>query len=133
MVSLPSFLQMAAVDHRESLHRLRTMKGQLSSFMSNSIELMTEVGEKPCPTDTRHGEHFDKWGEILYKLSILAAYTSQDLEELTNELREESGLKKLDYTNSPSNQMLVEWVKLMREQAPKFGASVTDEGKLVRS
>ena len=133
MVSLPCFLKMAAVDHRDSLHRLKTMKGQLSSFMSNAFELMTEVGEKPCSTDNRHGEHFDKWGEILYKLTIIAAYTSQDLERLTNDLREESGLKPLDYSDSPSTLVLGDWLKLMKEQAPKFGVSVTDEGKLVRS
>lgn len=124
---------MAAVDHRDTLHRLKTMKGHLSSFMTNAYEVMNEVGEKPCPTDNRHGEHFDRWGEVIYKLTIIAAYTSQDLERLTNELREESGLKPLDYSESPSTQILNDWFQLMKEQAPKFGVSVTDEGKLVRS
>ena len=133
MVSLHSFLRMATVDYRDSLHRLKTMKGQLGSFMSNAFEVMNQVGEKPCPKDTRHGEFPEKWGEILYKLTILAAYTSQDLEQLTNELRAEEGLKPLDYSESPSALILGDWHQLMKEQAPKFGVSVTDEGKLVRS
>ena len=124
---------MATVDYRDSLHRLKTMKGHLSSFMSMSFAVMDEVGEKPCPRDTRHGEFPEKWGEILYKLTIIAAYTSQDLERLTNELRVEEGLKPLDYSESPSTQIIGDWHKLMKEQAPKFGASVTAEGRLVRS
>ena len=124
---------MAAVDHRDSLHRLKTMKGHLSSFMTNAFDVMQEVGEKPCPTDTRHGEHFEKWGEILYKLSVIAAFTAQDIEELTNELREESGLKKIDYTDSTSNRVLVDWLKLMKQEAPKYGVQIPAERRLARS
>ena len=133
MVSLPSFLKMAPVDHRDALHRLKTMKGHLSSFTTNAFEVMHLVGEKPCPTDTRHGEAFEKWGEVLYKLTIIAAYTAKDLEELTNELREEVGEKRLDYSESQSSVIINDWMKLMEEKAPEFGAFVSADGRLVRS
>ena len=133
MVSLPSFLAMAEENHSEELHLLGTMKGQLSSFVTQAIRLMGTVGELPAPVNTRHGEHFDKWGEILYKLTVITAYTAKDLEELTNELRVRDGKRPLDYSDSFSSRVLKEWLELMKEQAPKFGVSVTDEGKLVRS
>lgn len=133
MVSIPSFLRMAAVDHQRTLHRLRTTKGHLSSLMTHLLELMTDVGERPCPDNTRHGEHFEVWGEILYKLTIISAYVSNDLETLTNEIRIELGLKAIDYSDSLSNQIIKDWFQLMKEQAPQFGAFVTDDGKLVRS
>ena len=133
MVSLPPFLQMAAESYSQELHLLRTSKGQLSSVVKMLMQLMESIGEHAAPMNTRHGEHFDKWGEILYKLCVITAYANQDLESLTNDLRRKEGKKPLDYSNSFSTLLINDWLKLMQEQAPKYGVSVTDEGKLVRS
>lgn len=133
MVSLPSFLKMAPISDQEALHLLKTMKGHLSSFITMAFQVMKQVGEKPCPSDSRHGEGFEQWGEVLYKLSVITAFTSQDLEDLTNQIRKENGKKPLDYSESHSNQVIAEWFKLLNEKAEEMGCRVTGDGRLVRS
>ena len=133
MVSLPSLLVMSTQAFEKDLHRLRTMKGHLSSYLTNCWEVIGNVGELPCPSEATGFAKAEKWGEILYSNAIVIALASLNLELLTNELREVQGRKPLDYSESHASQVITDWHQLAKEVASENGYFVTDEGRVARS
>jgi hypothetical protein len=133
MVSLPSFLTMATETYSRELRQLQMVKGCISTLTGELHKLIESVGEIPCPDLTRHSEKPKSWGEVLYKLSVIASFINQDLEELTNELRVRDGKYPLDYSDTRSARILKDWHEGIQQMAEEMGVQLSADGRLVRS
>lgn len=124
---------MAEIAYERERRVLQQSKGYLSSLTNNLFKLIDSIGELKCPDMPRHGENPEKWGEVLYKLSIITSFTMQDLEALTNDLRVADGMYPIDYSDTKSARILQEWNEGIAQIAEEMGLKLTAEGKLVRS
>lgn len=133
MVSLPSFLKMAEEQYGRQLRQLQMVKGCISTLTGEMFKLIDSIGVLPAPDLTRHSENPKSWGEVLYKLSVIASFINQDLEELTNDLRVRDGKYPIDYSDTRSARLLKEWHDGIAEMAEEMGMRLTADGRLVRS
>ena len=133
MVSLPSFLRMTTVPYVEEVQRLKTMKGQLGSYLRGAFLVCKTCGELPCPPEAIGTPKSTKWGEVLYMNALVIAMASKNLELLTNELREAQGKQPLDYSSSVASTILEDQHKIFQETAEEMGYAMSADGRLVRS
>lgn len=103
-------------DHRDQLHRLATMQGQLSGVQRHLFELMPEIGHRevneliskaPCPV-----------GELMFMGSMQILELQVVLNDLSNQIREENGEKRVELGETPQ-ALLKQHTRMVEEAKSK--------------